>query len=204
MTIGSRRSETGETLRSRSPLVTMLLVVAVLAAWLIPASYALAWTHHGCQFDDDQPPSITYKKRSMESAYSTAASTAMSWWNSETGSTTWFAWTSSNDPNIDIYDGVYSWSGWAKVTWSCWWATDTYVGDEVQMYYDTDAMDGLTSTEKAIVATHEFGHAYGLDHSSFGCSAPGPVVMKTGQSKFSCSGTPPWANDVDGWEALGY
>lgn len=66
------------------------------------------------------------------------------------------------------------------------------------MYYDTAAMGGLTSTEKAIVATHEFGHAYGLGHSDLGCSGLGPAVMKTGTSKFSCSGTPPWPNDVGG------
>lgn len=83
---------------------------------LIPTSYALAWTHHGCQYDDAQTPSITYRKHSMESAYSNAVNTAVGWWNNKTGSTTWFAATTSSDPNIDIYDGVYSWDGWAKVT----------------------------------------------------------------------------------------
>lgn len=52
----------------------------------------------------------------MESAYSNAVNTAVGWWNNKTGSTTWFAATTSSDPNIDIYDGVYSWDGWAKVT----------------------------------------------------------------------------------------
>lgn len=172
---------------------SLLLVATPMAA--------NAYETLGCYFDEDVTPSVTFKFRNVTTTYQAAFYVGRSNWDGDTGGTTWLQSTTSNDPNIDVYDLDYTWSSWATTSWwGCtgagWWY------DEVSIRFNTRTMASLSATEKGIVATHEIGHAYGLDHTSLGCSSPGPSVMRVGSSKFSCSGTPPWQDDINGWASI--
>jgi hypothetical protein len=67
----------------------------------------------------------------------------------------------------------------------------------VQLDFNDRLMAGLTDRERWIVAVHELGHSYGIDHVAMSCAGR-PSVMEQGRAKFGCPGTPPWADDVIG------
>lgn len=140
---------------------------------------------------------IQYKYINITSTMKTAAQAGQSSWDSTSAPGYFGQSTTSVDPEIPIYDGNYSGGWWAQVAWSCS-GDGTYSGNEVShMKFDISDMNGLSASEKKLVAAHEFGHAYGLGHTYSGCR-----VMRQGQHKFTCGISGPASNDVAGVDAL--
>lgn len=145
-------------------------------------------------------PSIGYEFNSVSTSNQTAFTSAQSWWDADTNPDSYLV-TTFGDANIEVYDV----NDPTESLWAWWGASCTggyFTSHEGSITFN-DATIPSGSYQKAVVATHEIGHTYGLAHVSMTCGGT-PQVMEQGSDKFSCSGNPPWPNDVDGWEAVNF
>ncbi len=99
-----------------------------------------------------------------------------------------------------MYDFSYSWGAWATTSGGCnSGGGQVWYNENVDIKYNTRTMSSLSTAERELVGIHELGHAYGLAHSSLGCS--NPVVMRSDPTWAldNCGVTGgPHANDVNG------
>lgn len=196
-----------EPLRKRRPqalgrvLQVFLLCASFVAIHFSTAAPAQAY-HHLCGkfYGVSGNDPISYRYYDITSTYYNAFNGAQGRWDA-TSATGFFRYEKTNgDPEIEVRDKSYSWSSWAQTSWQgCTLGYWSY--DEVYMAFNTRTMGGLSAREKKIVAEHELGHAYGLDHEYYTCANPGPAVMRQGEGKFGCGGDGPWYDDVQGVKA---
>ena len=141
----------------------------------------------------------------MTSTWKTATNFTRNAWNADTpGYAGWFSKTTGTDPEIKVYDDSYaqSWSGLASGGCASGGSQPWY-NDLVTVKINLNHIDGMNALERVDLVIHEFGHALGLAHSTFGCSWPGPVIMRedalyAGQV---CDRTDsPFQNDISGAE----
>ncbi|MDP9417675.1 MAG: hypothetical protein M3P48_07575 [Actinomycetota bacterium] len=183
----------------RRTLTATGVALAMFATALAGASPAAAYSHLCGKFKGSNP-AISYRYYSVTDSYRTAFGVAQSDWDAESAPGYFTYAPSEGDPGIEVYDGSYAWSHWAETNYSgC--VLGIWTWNEVKVKFNTRTMSGLSARQKRIVAVHELGHAYGLGHTSLGCSSPGPSVMSNGSGKFGCSGTAPWSDDVNGVKA---
>lgn len=145
---------------------------------------------YGCKYVGTDP-AISYSFYSVGTVYQTAFDQGQ-YARDVTSVPGYFYSTTGSDPMINVEDGIYSGDAWASTSGSCT-AGGTWSSEEVTLVMDTADMAGLTAYQKELVLIHKLGQAYGLSHARTGCSDP--RVMSQGTTKFSCAGTPPWADD---------
>lgn len=184
---------------TRSWILNALATLTLLAATgLATASPAQAYSHlcgkfWGVSWD----PSISYRYYSITSKYYKAFNHAQGRWDSSRAPGYFRHEKRNSDPSIEVRDGSYSWGAWARTSWSgCTAGYWSY--DEVKIKFNSRTMKNLSAREKGIVAEHEVGHAYGLNHEYLTCRNPGPAAMKQGRVKFGCNSDGPWYDDVQG------
>lgn len=141
-------------------------------------------------------PAISYRYYDMVGAYQTAFGEAQSAWDATSAPGFFDYEPSEEDPMVNVQDGSYTWGDWAEMTATC--AAGVWLYNEVTIRFNTRTMGSLTAYQKRLVAEHEAGHGYGLEHVTATCSSTAKAVMSTGSTKFGCTGTPPWADDVNG------
>jgi hypothetical protein len=143
---------------------------------------------------------ISYRYYNITSTYNTAFGDAQSRWDATSANGYFSKQQTNSDPMVEVRDGSYTWGAWAVTSWhGCTLGYWSY--NETSMKFNSRTMSGLTARQKKIVAEHEIGHAYGLDHTSLTCSNPGPSVMRQGTGKFYCGSDGPWYDDLQGIRA---
>ncbi|MER5768541.1 zinc metalloprotease [Streptomyces sp. NPDC001985] len=145
---------------------------------------------------------ISYRYYSITSTYQKAFGDAQGRWDSTSpNSPGHFSKQQNNgDPMVEVRDGSYTWDAWATASnQGCLFGNWAY--NETYVKFNSRTMAGLTAREKKIVATHEIGHTYGLDHVSTACTGAGPAVMRQGEGKFRCGSDGPWSDDIKGVRA---
>ncbi len=180
----------------RGFLIAIASAALTVVALAIATGAVNAYSLHGCEYDNDSIDPISYRFFSVNSAYVTAFKNAEGAWDATSAPGYFNEQSWSVDPEINVVDGQFSGSWWAQVVYQCD-GDGTYDGNEVELKFDTGDMAGLTANEKKLVAEHEIGHAYGLDHVYSGCH-----VMRQGEYKFTCSGSLPSSDDVAGVDAI--
>jgi hypothetical protein len=179
----------------RTLLASVGSVILTLALLVVTAPSAGAYELYGGKYDDGSIDPISYRFFSVNAAYETAFKDAEAAWDatSAPGYIQEQSW--SWDPEINVIDGYYVGDFYAQTL--CTITGDgTWDGNEVQIDFNTRTLDSKSAYEKKLTAEHEIGHAYGLDHET-GC-----VIMHEYSYYFTCGGTFPKADDVNGVHAI--
>jgi hypothetical protein len=157
---------------------------------LATATTAVAYTLLGCAFDSSSINPIEYRFYSIsDSDVETGVGTAEVLWDATSAPGFFYECTTCSDHDINITDDYYAGSFYAQVAYSCD-GDDTYTSNEVDMQFNTQY--NLNADQNEVIAMHEMGHAYGLDHVAGSCHA------MTVPIRWTCSPDRPSNDDVNG------
>ena len=173
--------------------VGLLLGIGIVAT--TPSS-ADAYVPSGCKFSPGSIDPISWRYYSVGSVYVTASNHGFAAWNS-TATDGYFEQQSlSFDPEVSVTDDPYNNNLYAWWTYSC--SAGLYSGNEGTFVWNTTNSAGRSVDQKKRIATHELGHAYGLDHVGSGAAA-GCRIMRTDVGTMTdCTITYPAADDIAG------
>ena len=176
-----------------------LSVLVLLLVLSLAAKTEAAYPHYvfsGCKYDPSTIDPISYRFYSVHSDSEEAFKDAEEEWDATAAPGSFVEYSYSLDPEINVTDTARSDDFPAWYTYECNDNTGLYKGNEVNIDFNTNVINSYSANDKKIVAMHEIGHAYGLDHVSFGCR-----LMRGTGIIYTCL-TEPIADDVDGVEAL--
>ena len=162
------------------------------------ATGANAYARTGCKYDPASISPISFRFFSVaNSSYVDASKYGASAWNATNVPGYFQEQSVSLDPEVNITDDSYpTTNAYAWVSWTC--SGGLYSGNEVHFVWNSDFARTRTYTQLKRIATHELGHAYGLDHVTSGCR-----IMRYDIGYLTdCSMTTPQADDVNGVNAI--
>ncbi len=166
------------------------------------------YTFSGCRYDPDSIEPISYRFFSVGSDYETAFKEAEEEWDDTTAPGYFQEQSASFDPEINVTDDFLYDKWGARVDGHCdiypsspsidSTLIGNYTGNEVELRFNTRTMASLSAADKKLVAMHEIGHAYGIDHVTSGCR-----LMREHTNDYNSCGTDmPSADDLAGVAAL--
>jgi hypothetical protein len=197
-------------MRAHSIRALLVVIVAALAVFallsILAPRDAAAYVHNGCKFPGSNPK-IEYTG-TLSSGWADHFDSGQAKWDAATpGYGGYFAPVSGSDHELQLFTGYYQWNTWRGLaTGGCdAGGGQPWYNDLVTLRFNLSTTGSLDSTDKVGVVVHELGHSLGLAHSSLGCPAPGPVIMRSDSTwaRTNCGvSSPPYNNDVLGVDAL--
>lgn len=147
----------------------LFVIILGLVIGSVTGYIANAYTVTGCRYSPGSIDPIAYRFFAVsDSSLINASKFGADAWNL-TPSPGFFREESiSLDPEINITDDLYPSSPfYAVIQFQC--TNGYYNGNEVNFIWNNSFSVFLNSNKKRAVASHELGHAYGLDHVTTLC-----------------------------------
>lgn len=183
--------------------ISCVLIALFMAFMVLPARSAEAWVLNGCKYAGTNP-AIGYRYYSLSSPWQTAFGSGQTAWNSTSAAGYFISTPLDPTPNIKVQDYWTSSTWWGLAQGGCdSGGGQIWYNELVTITFNNRTADGLPTTDKFLIATHEQGHAYGLAHSSLGCGSNRPVMRSDATWVYDNCGDPyaPYPNDVAGVNA---
>lgn len=165
---------------------------------LMIGTSANAYTSLGCTYAPGTINPISFRFYSVgDSSLVTSTKYGVGAWNSTSAPGNFQETTTSLDPEVNVTDDSYPTDGfYAKVFFTC--INGHFSGNEVNLIWNNPKVGTRTLSQKYRIATHELGHAYGLDHLNSGCH----IMRYDVGFMTDCLRSTPSSDDVAGATAL--
>ncbi len=188
-------------------MVSLALLTSTVITLFGVVEPSVAYQLIGCKFKNGDP-TMPYRFTAwVSSSRKTASQDGGKQWNATAVPGTFATWHSGDPEKITVTEGSYVDDFEAVTVGSCG-SGGPWSGNHVDIYWNTPSPGGIGGDSLALMgaATHELGHAYGLNHTGITaapCAGTPSIMRPTLAQWMGCGwGDWPFKDDKDGVRAI--